>query len=135
MVGKTGAARVWWETRCPVIPVAQWGPQDLLAPYGRVPRVWRRPVIRVLAGEPLQLPTPLHPTDGPPNFRVLTLAIMTELSRLLATLRDEQAPTSVFDPRASDLPRTGNPRKNHQQPRATGTNQTKSTGGPDGGRN
>ncbi len=132
MVGKTGAARVWWETRCPVIPVAQWGPQDLLAPYGRVPRVWRRPVIRVLAGEPLKLPAPQHPKDGPPSFRALTLAIMTELSRLLASLRDEPAPTSVFDPRASDLPRTGNPRKNHQQSRATGTNQTRSTGGPDG---
>lgn len=123
MVGKTGAARVWWETRCPVVPVAQWGPQELLAPYGRVPRVWRRPVIRVLAGEPLQLPL-----DEPPSFRVLTSSMMTSLSRLVATLRDAEAPTSVFDPRASDLPRTGNPRKNHQQPRGMGP------GGTDGGR-
>lgn len=129
MVGKTGAARVWWDTRCPVIPVAQWGPQDLLAPYGRVLRVWRRPVIHVLAGEPLQLPT-----DEPPSFRLLTSSIMTSLGRLLATLRDTAAPTSVFDPRASDLPRTGNPRKNHQGPRATGSAGGAGTAGTDGGR-
>ena len=49
MVGKTGAARVWWQTRCPVIPVAQWGPQELLAPYTKVPRIWPRPVMRVKA--------------------------------------------------------------------------------------
>jgi hypothetical protein len=80
-------------------------------------------VIRVLAGEPLHLST-----DEPPSFRDLTASIMSSLSRLLATLRDVEAPTSVFDPRASDLPRTGNPRKNHQTPRATGS------AGTDGGR-
>jgi 1-acyl-sn-glycerol-3-phosphate acyltransferase len=107
MVGKTGAARVWWQTRCPVIPVAQWGPQELLAPYGRIPRVWRRPTMRVSAGAPLTLPS-----DEPPDYRELTAAIMSSLSELLGALRGEQAPTSVFDPRASELPRTGNPRKN-----------------------
>ena len=35
MVGKTGAARIALATRCPVIPVAQWGPQEMLAPYGK----------------------------------------------------------------------------------------------------
>ena len=33
MVGKTGAARVALATGCPVIPVAQWGPEQLLPPY------------------------------------------------------------------------------------------------------
>ncbi len=107
MAGKTGAARVWWQTRCPVIPVAQWGPQELLAPYGRVPRVWRRPVLRVSAGEPLSLTD-----DEPPDYRQLTASIMRSLSKGVASLRGEEAPTSVVDPRASELPRTGNPRKN-----------------------
>jgi len=30
MTAKTGAARVALTTRCPVIPVAQWGPQEVL---------------------------------------------------------------------------------------------------------
>ena len=110
MLGKTGAARVWWQTRCPVIPVAQWGPQELLAPYGRVPRVWRRPLIRVLAGPAAGA---VRPTD-PPDFRALTASIMTPSASLLADLRHDGAPTSLFDPRASDLPRTGNPRKNQR---------------------
>ena len=110
MLGKTGAARVWWQTRCPVVPVAQWGPQELLAPYGRVPRVWRRPLIQVLAGPALEL----SPAD-PPDFRALTISIMNAVSGLLADLRHGVAPTSLFDPRASDLPRTGNPRKNQSR--------------------
>lgn len=107
MVGKTGAARIWWQTRCPVIPVAQWGPHELLAPYGRVPRVWRRPVMRVAAGPALTLPT-----EEPPHYQHITGEIMASLSTLLAAVRGDSAPTSVFDPRASHLPRTGNPRKN-----------------------
>jgi 1-acyl-sn-glycerol-3-phosphate acyltransferase len=106
MVGKTGAARVWWETRCPVIPVAQWGPQELLAPYARVPRLWPRPVMRVAAGPPLHLPE-----AEPPDFRAMTVTIMTELAALLERLRGERRPTDLIDPRASGLPRTGNPRK------------------------
>jgi hypothetical protein len=72
--------------------------------------VWRRPLIRVLAGPPLELST----TD-PPDFRALAGAIMTSVSGLLADLRHDLAPTSLFDPRASDLPRTGNPRKNQSR--------------------
>ena len=37
MRGKTGAARVALETRCPVVPVAVWGPQDLLAAVREAP--------------------------------------------------------------------------------------------------
>ena len=107
MVGKTGAARIWWQTRCPVVPVAQWGPHELLAPYGHVPRVWRRPVMKVAAGRPLTLPT-----AEPPQYQHLTSEIMAALSALLASARGVNAPTSIFDPRASDLPRTGNPGKN-----------------------
>ena len=123
MVGKTGAARIWWQTRCPVIPVAQWGPHELLAPYGRVPQVWRRPILRVAAGAALTLPT-----DEPPDYRQLTGEIMASLSELLASLRGASAPTSVFDPRASDLPLTGNPRKNRPHGRSP---SREGTVGPD----
>jgi 1-acyl-sn-glycerol-3-phosphate acyltransferase len=104
MVGKTGAARVWWETRCPVVPIAQWGPQELLAPYRKVPRLWPRPVLRVKAGPALALPT-----DEPPDFRALTARIMAALTDLLADLRGEAPPASAYDPHQSHLPRTGNP--------------------------
>lgn len=104
MAGKTGAARVWWETRCPVIPVAQWGPQDLLAPYSKVPRLWPRAVMRMKAGPPLDLPV-----TSPPDFRALTARIMATITALLGELRGEQPPASRLDPHRSHLPRTGNP--------------------------
>ncbi|WP_189172061.1 lysophospholipid acyltransferase family protein [Pilimelia anulata] len=60
--GKTGAARLALAAGVPVVPVAQWGAHEVL-PYG-VPRrllrtvgraVWRRPVLRVHVGEPVDL--------------------------------------------------------------------------------
>ncbi|GAA4952343.1 hypothetical protein GCM10023238_18410 [Streptomyces heliomycini] len=41
MTGKTGAARVALQTKCPVIPVAQWGANELLPPYARSPACCR----------------------------------------------------------------------------------------------
>ena len=109
MVGKTGAARVWWETRCPVVPVAQWGPQELLAPYGKVPRLWPRPVMRVKAGPAIDLPT-----DDPPDFRSLTARIMLAITGLLGELRGQTPPQTAFDPHRSHLPRTGNPTRREE---------------------
>jgi len=113
MVGKTGAARVWWETRCPVIPVAQWGAHELLAPYGRVPKVWPRPVMRVKAGPPLLLEEG-DPTASP-DFRALTSTIMAAITGLLAQVRGEVPPGATFDPHTSHLPRTGNPRRRDEE--------------------
>ena len=55
MVGKTGAARVALETGAPVIPVAQWGPQELLAPYAKKPDLFPRKTMHVRAGPPVDL--------------------------------------------------------------------------------
>ena len=37
MVGKSGAARIALATDAPVIPIGQWGAQELLAPYAKKP--------------------------------------------------------------------------------------------------
>ncbi|GAA2529332.1 lysophospholipid acyltransferase family protein [Pilimelia columellifera] len=60
--GKTGVARLALTLGVPVVPVAQWGAQELL-PYGAPRRVvrtllralWRRPVARVWFGPPVDL--------------------------------------------------------------------------------
>ncbi len=110
MRGKTGAARVALETRCPVVPVAVWGPQDLLAPYGRVPHLVPRPTMRVRAGAPVDLED-LY--DLPVSAEVLaeaTTRIMAAITAELEVLRDEQAPTVRFDPRRAGVTPTGRPR-------------------------
>jgi 1-acyl-sn-glycerol-3-phosphate acyltransferase len=113
MVGKTGAARLWWETRCPVIPIAQWGAQDLLAPYANLPKVWPRPVIRVKAGPPLELSS--GDSTSLPDFRALTATIMASITALLGELRGEAPLGAAFEQEASHWPRAGHPRHREEE--------------------
>ena len=111
MVAKTGAARLALTTGCPVVPVAQWGPQEILMPYAKRLRVLPRKTVHVLAGPPVDLD---DLRGRPLDADVLTEAsgrIMRDITRLLEQLRDEQAPVRRFDPREHGLPRTGNPHK------------------------
>jgi 1-acyl-sn-glycerol-3-phosphate acyltransferase len=111
MVGKTGAARIALATKCPVIPVAQWGPQTILAPYSKRPRLFPRKTMHVSAGPPVDL-TDLY--DKPLTGAVLRQAtdrIMAALTAQLEQIRGEQAPIERFDPRKHGLPQTGNFRR------------------------
>ncbi len=111
MTGKTGAARIALTTGVPVVPIAQWGPQELLAPYSKVPHVFRRPVVHVWAGPPVDLSR----WEGRPlDAAVLagaTAAIVDGITGLLERIRGEQAPPERWDPRRHDLPLTGDFRR------------------------
>lgn len=110
MRGKTGAARIALETRCPIIPIAQWGAQEILAPYGHRPSVLPRHTMQVRAGEAVDL-SDLY--DQHVTSDVLAEAserIMTALTRELESLRDEQAPPGRFDPREQGVTVIGRPR-------------------------
>jgi 1-acyl-sn-glycerol-3-phosphate acyltransferase len=101
MVAKTGAARLALATGVPVIPVAQWGAQDIL-PYGTTkPRVYPRKTVHMLAGPPVDL----SDFEGKPlnreTLRGATAAIMAEITSLLAELRGDQPPEHPFDPVAA----------------------------------
>ncbi|MFZ5871711.1 MAG: lysophospholipid acyltransferase family protein [Actinomycetota bacterium] len=111
MVGKTGAARVALTTGCPVIPVAQWGPQDILAPYATRPHLLPRRTVHVWAGPPVDLSPWQGQPLSPPVLREATDAITARLVAMLETMRGEKAPAARWDPRTHDLPRTGNPRR------------------------
>lgn len=107
MVGKTGAARIALATKCPVIPVAQWGPQAVLEPYGKRPRLFPRKTMHLRAGAPVDL-TDLYdqPVTGA-LLREATDRIMAALTVELETIRGEQAPAERFDSRKHGLPETG----------------------------
>ncbi len=111
MVGKTGAARIAASTGCPVIPVAQWGPQQILGPYQRVPRLLPRTLVHVWAGPPVELSFPASDETRltAEVLRASTSAIMASIVALLEQIRGEQAPADRFDPREQDVPRIGNP--------------------------
>lgn len=103
MTGKTGAARIALTTGCPVIPCAQWGPQEVLAPYARRPNLLPRKTMRVLAGPPVELD---DLQGGPLTAAVLveaTTRIMSAITGLLEQIRGDQAPVQRFDPRKAGL--------------------------------
>jgi 1-acyl-sn-glycerol-3-phosphate acyltransferase len=111
MVGKTGAARVALETGAPVVPIAQWGPQQLLPPYSKRPHLFPRTGVHVWAGPPVDLD---EFQDRPVDAALLhevTERIMAAVTALLEEIRDEPAPAVRYDPRSKGEPVTGNPRR------------------------
>jgi 1-acyl-sn-glycerol-3-phosphate acyltransferase len=111
MTAKTGAARLALETRCPVIPIAQWGVQEVLPPYAPFPRLFPRGHVTVQAGDPIDL-SDLY--DLPRNAEVIAQTnerIMNTLTAMVAALRGEEPPAERFDARKAGLRMTGNPNK------------------------
>ncbi len=109
MVGKTGAARIALATGCPVIPVGQWGPQDLLAPYAHKPDLFPRTLITMKVGPPVPLQDLVGGTVDAARIASATERIMDAITALVADLRGEPAPAERFDPRQHGLPPLGRP--------------------------
>lgn len=107
MTGKTGAARIALETRCPVIPVAQWGPQEIMGRYQRNFRLFPRKVMRVRAGGPVDLSDLYDQPISGAVLREATERIMAAITRELEILRGEPAPVLRFDPRSKGVPVIG----------------------------
>ena len=101
MVPKTGVARLALTTGAPVIPVAQWGTQDIL-PYGtKKLSVVPRHLVKMLAGPPVDL----SGYEGEPMsrdvLRAASAKIMADITGLLARLRGEAPPAVPYDPAAA----------------------------------
>jgi 1-acyl-sn-glycerol-3-phosphate acyltransferase len=111
MVAKTGAARLAIITELPIIPVAAWGNADVLPPYNKIPRIWRRSKIILRAGAPIDMSPWYGKQDDPVALAQATAHIMGELTTMLEDIRGEKRPAHIFDPHTSDLPRTGNFKK------------------------
>jgi len=101
MVPKTGVARLALTTGAPVIPVAQWGTQDIL-PYGtKKLSVVPRHLVKMLAGPPVDR----SGYEGEPMsrdvLRAASAKIMADITGLLARLRDQAPPAVPHDPAAA----------------------------------
>jgi 1-acyl-sn-glycerol-3-phosphate acyltransferase len=120
MTGRTGAARIALASGAPVIPVAQWGANHILAPYAKRPRLLPRKTIHVTAGPPVDLDDLRAKSLTPEVLHEATDRIMDEVTRLLEEIRGEQAPAVRFDPRAAGVREIGNPhdqaRRNRRRP-------------------
>ena len=107
MTGKTGAARIALQTKCPVIPLAQWGPHEIIGRYDKKVRLFPRKTMHLRAGPPVDL-SDLY--DVPLTSAVLREAtdrIMDAITRELEVLRGDTAPAERFDSRTKGVPRIG----------------------------
>lgn len=111
MVGKTGAARIALTTGAPVIPIAQWGAQEVLEPYGRRLHLLPRRTMHVLAGPPVDFTNLAGRDLNAVVLREATERIMAAITGLLEQLRDGTPPAVRYDPHTSTQPRTGNPHR------------------------
>ena len=97
MVAKTGVARLALKTGAPVIPVAHWGTQVIL-PYGSSKlRLFPRKTVRTVAGPPVDLSRWAGNRLTATTLREATAAIMTDVTALVAGLRDETPPAVPYD--------------------------------------
>ncbi len=102
MLARTGAARMALEHNVPVVPVAQWGAQELLPPYSKRPNLCPRKRVVVKAGPPIDLD---EFRDVPLDIEVLRAAtdrIMATLTSMLEDIRGEKAPAVAWDMRRKD---------------------------------
>lgn len=108
MAGRSGAARIALETGCPVIPIGQWGAQDLM--YGKklhFPKILPRKTFRLIVGDPVALDDLYGPLDDrgqrgdPRSVDLASERIIKALTVLVAELRQLEPPAQPFDPRAT----------------------------------
>jgi 1-acyl-sn-glycerol-3-phosphate acyltransferase len=118
MVGKSGAARIALATGAPVVPIGQWGAQQLLAPYAKRPDLFPRKLITMKVGDPVDLSELVGDQSGAAVTEA-TKRIMAALTDLVADVRGETAPVERFNPRTAGVKEFGNPHKDGRRGRAS----------------
>ena len=99
MRGKTGAARLAFTTGCSVVPIGQWGAQELMP--GRTPRfpkLFPRKTMRIAAGDPVSLDDLLQKPVTVATLDEATTRIMDAITVLVAELREATPPAHRHDP-------------------------------------
>jgi 1-acyl-sn-glycerol-3-phosphate acyltransferase len=100
MTARTGVARLALLSGAPVVPVAQWGAQDILdtARSRRISLRPRRPV-HFRVGPPVDLTRWAGREPTAEVLREVTVAVMDAITAELEVLRGERAPAHRYDPR------------------------------------
>ena len=101
MKSRTGIARVALTSGAPVIPIAMWGPQEVLPYKARRPKLFPRRTMALLVGPPVDL----APFFGKPMTSELlhaaTDTIMRRIADQLGEIRGEKPPAAFYDMKAA----------------------------------
>lgn len=99
MTARSGAVRIALATGCPVIPVGQWGPQQVMPPpHPGLPRFFPRSVMRMRVGDPVDLSG--LSADDPVDVRRGGERIMDAITALVSDARGVEPPPGRWDRRA-----------------------------------
>jgi 1-acyl-sn-glycerol-3-phosphate acyltransferase len=106
MKARPGVGRLALTSRAPVVPVGQWGAQEVLDRYARRPgNLLRRPVQHVKAGPPVDLADLYDRADDPRAHAEATARVMRAVTELVADLRGETPPEVPYEPRPEEMHR------------------------------
>lgn len=106
MRGKTGAVRLALAGDLPLLPMAQWGVQDILPRYGK-PRFPRRSHVVVEFGPALDLSAYAATPTQPSTLVKATDAMMNRIAEMLSGIRGLPAPAERWDPSKHGQNETG----------------------------
>ena len=102
MVAKTGVARLALLSGAPVIPIAQWGAQDILDSHRRKGfHLFPKHTMQIVAGPPVDLSAYEGQELTAEVLRAATADVMLAITRLLEPLRGAAAGTVVYDPKTA----------------------------------
>ncbi|NNC11002.1 1-acyl-sn-glycerol-3-phosphate acyltransferase [Planctomonas sp. JC2975] len=107
MRGKTGAARIALDYGIPVIPVAHWGTQQIMARYSKKISLFPRKKITFSIGKPVDLDAFRGKPMTATVLNEATETIMRAITHELEALRGEKAPEKRWDPSEHAQSETG----------------------------
>ncbi|MET0821140.1 MAG: lysophospholipid acyltransferase family protein [Aeromicrobium sp.] len=106
MTGRTGAVRVALATGRPLVPVMQWGPQDVLWPYSKKLRLFPRKTIHVRVGDPVDLSDLEGKELTEQLLDTATTRLMDALTAMMAEVRGELPTTPRIDVHSLSRPKS-----------------------------
>lgn len=97
MSGYTGAVRVALAAGVPLVPMMQWGPQEILWPYSKRPHLLPRKTIHIRIGDPIDLSDLEGQEFTDKLLRTATDRLMDTLTAMMAEVRGELPSTPRID--------------------------------------
>ena len=107
MRGKTGAVRLALEHGIPIVPVAHWGTQDVMARYTNKISFFPRHIVDIKVGDPVDLSAFLGKPLTSSTLAEATSVVLDAIARLLEALRGEKAPAIRSNPAHPNQSETG----------------------------
>jgi 1-acyl-sn-glycerol-3-phosphate acyltransferase len=101
MKARTGVARVALLSGAPVIPIAMWGPQEVLPYKARRPKLFPRRMMRLVAGAPVDLSSYAGKPLTAELLHAATNTIMRRIAGQLGEMRGEKPPAEFYDMNAA----------------------------------